>query len=50
METKIEREEIEIKKNTNVRVLQETFEANGWELESVRVQNKKMLATFIKRS
>jgi len=48
MENKTEKEEIEIKQNTNIEVLQSTFESYGFELESVKFKGEKMFAVFAK--
>ena len=45
---KNEKEEIEIKQNTNIEILQSTYEFNGFELESVRVENDRTFVTFKK--
>ena len=49
MENQKEKEEVEIKNNTNIKILQDTFEFYGFELESVKLVGDKMTAVFVKR-
>ena len=41
--------EIEITKETNQKQIQQSFEKQGWELESVRITNNKMIAKFTRK-
>lgn len=44
----MKKEEVEINKN-NAKQIQQTFEQNGWELESVRLTRNRMVAIFVKQ-
>jgi len=45
---KTEREEVRIEKNTNVEVLQLSFERGGWELETLKVQGDSTYVVFVR--
>jgi len=49
MKNKVEKEEVEINNKTNPKQIQETFERNGWELDSIRLNKDKMIAVFIRK-